>query len=359
MTSEVQGRARAPGGLRWTALVALVAFGCTTVRAPASAIREEVPVREGHAVPQLELWIESARTISPAESERATAAARAALEAAVAARQDPEGEALLVVRAQGVARTASRRSDQRAAVAGMVVGAVVIVAAVVVMAVVSRGKGGGGGRGATRGAPAAGAAGHGAAKTSGVVGAAGHGAAAGATRLAGARPRPSPGRLPGMPGRPSPRPAARPGPWLGPVPHGHAGPFVSVELWYGLQLAPTFSEPPGTPVWEPLPPEIDAGAPPWEADDAGPPDAGEAAPLDTLVLAPPPELRVADRGFFAKDETVLELTWVDRQSGVPLRVKTVRAGVDPRDARKVRKLLDDALADEHGWTPAWAPGPGG
>ena len=49
---------------------------------------------------------------------------------------------------------------------------------------------------------------------------------------------------------------------------------------------------------------------------------------------------------------MLELTWVDRQSSAPLRVKTVRAGVDPRDARKVRRLLDDALADERAWAPA-------
>ncbi len=59
-----------------------------------------------------------------------------------------------------------------------------------------------------------------------------------------------------------------------------------------------------------------------------------------------------DRGFFARDETVLELTWVDRRSGAPLRVKTVRAGIDPRDARKVRRLLDEALADGRGWAPA-------
>lgn len=152
------------------------------------------------------------------------------------------------------------------------------------------------------------------------------------------------------PVRASPRPV-RPGPWLGPAPHHHAGPFVSVELWYALHLAPAWSEP--LPAeWEPLPPPgPGADAPPWaaEATEAAP---GEASPVDTLVLAPPPELRVADRGFFAKDETVLELTWVDRQSGGPLRVKTVRAGVDPRDARKVRKLLDDALADERGWAPA-------
>ncbi len=356
MTSGTEDR-RARAGLWWTSLVVLLAFGCTTVRVPASAIREEVPVREGRAEPQLELWIESGRTVSPEESARATAEARAALEAAVAGRQDPDGDALLVVRAQGVTRTPSRRSDQRAAVAGMVVGAVVVVAAVVVMVVASKGKGGGGGGGPARGAGRAASAGRGAAAARGAPGLAARGVAhgaAGAVRAGAARPnlpRPSPGQLPV---RPAPRPVPARAPWLGPVPHDHLHGFVWIDFWYGFDLGPVCTEPAGAPYWAPVPPP-DAGAPlPWDAFPADQPEAGEAeagSPTE-LILAPPPELRVADRGFFAKDETVLELTWVDRQSSAPLRVKTVRAGVDPRDARKVRRLLDDALADERGWAPA-------
>jgi hypothetical protein len=52
------------------------------------------------------------------------------------------GDAILVVRAQAVSRTAGRRADQKAAVAGIAVGAVVV-AAVIVIALAS-GKGHGG-----------------------------------------------------------------------------------------------------------------------------------------------------------------------------------------------------------------------
>lgn len=341
MTSESTRPARP--GLRHVAILALLTFGCTTVRAPASAIGETVAVNDGAAEPQLELWIESARAVPPAESERVAGEAREVLRRALEGRSAPEADEVLVVREQGVTRTASRRSDQRNATIGMVVGAVVVVAAIVVLAVTSRGKGGGGkgGSGGARGGGRSAAPGRAIAPAGRPTGV----SRGGAPALL-AVPRPAPGR-PAPASRVGPRPA--PGRMSGaPAWSGWpSGPSFELGVWFQVGAL--------EPYWDPS-----AGfePAPWPAPlpDPGPGLAAPEEPITAVTLAPPPPLPVGDRGFWAGDETTLELVRVDRWTGLPRWVKTVRAGVDPRDAAAVRRLLDRALADEKGWQPAAGEG---
>lgn len=308
---------RPPGNPRFRALAAFVslAFGCATVRVPASAIDPVVPVRDGAAEPQVELWLESGKDVTPQEAERATAEARAALAGALSTRRIGEGEQLLVVRAQGVSRTASRRSDQQAAVAGMVVGAVVIVAAVVVAIVSGKGGGGGGGK----------------------VGKGGGGARIG--KAGGVRPAPAPARPVVVPGR-----GVRPAPVVARAPRTHVGVGVGVHVDAHV------------PYPVPGDPRATAGYLGHQVVEPG----GSPAPAGTgspgIALPPPRPLDVDHRSFFAKDLLRLELTLVERASGAPLWVKTVEAEVDPRDANAVQALLDAALDDPKGWAPAVAPG---
>jgi hypothetical protein len=297
MTPRIR-RSAAPAGLRHLAVLTLFAFGCATVRAPASTIHETVPVKGGAAEPQLELWLESGRAVSPAESAEATAQAKAALESALARAPSPQGDTLLVVRAQGVARTASRRTDQRAAVAGLVVGAVVVVAAVVAVLVASHGKGGG----------------------------------SSAPRIASsARPTPVPRVAP-----------VRAPPVFVPRP---AHPVIAVDVSAGIEIPPPGGEPP---------PGQWAYAEPPPAWGAEPPPQPWTPPRDpaTVTLPPPPPIELDRRGFFEGDTLRLELFVVDRRSGAPLWIKVVDGEVDPRDARAVEQLLSGALADTTGWNPA-------
>jgi hypothetical protein len=318
-TQTFAGRWRTPRGFQAAALLTLLCFGCTTVRAPASAIAPTVPVHGGTAEPQLELWLESGRQVSPAESEQAAAEARAALRQALAERQAIEGDAILVVRAQGVSRTRSRRNDQRAAVAGIAVGVVAIVAVVVVAIVAGKGSGGGpkisgvprvvgGGRNAARAVPPI--------RPSGRV----------PVIVAGSHAR-------GLP--------------VG-APRRHASPpavGVSVQADVQLPLGPADAPPawddayaPAGAAWEAAP-EI---APP----DATPPHVEEIA---AVTLWPPLPLDVEGRGFFARDQLRLELILVDRHSGAVLSAKMVEDEADARDAASVRGVLDRALADPAGW----------
>ena len=283
-------RPSAPAGLRRAAVLTLLCFGCATVRVPASTIAETVPVRGGVAEPQLELWVESGGMVSPAESAEASAQARAALESALARVSTPQGDSLLVVRAQGVTRTPSRRSDQRAAVAGLVVGAVVVVAAVVVL-VATQGKGGGGG---------------------------------GPKLARGARaPRPVP-----VPVRPVPHPGT---PRPVPVFVGPASPRVDVGVYAGIDVPAPAPATPGHYVVEGPAERRDAQAP----APAWPP----AEELAAVSLPPPSPLDLGKRGFFEGDSLRLELVVVDRRAGTPRWTKVVEAEVDPRDAQAVERLL--------------------
>ena len=303
-------RPRAPAGLRRVAVLTLFGFGCATVRVPASTITGTVPVRGGVAEPQLELWVESGKNVSPAESAEATAQARAALQAATSHLSAPQGDSLLVVRAQGVTRTPSRRADQHAAIAGLVVGAVVVVAAVVV--VLASGKGGGGGGSKVARAP----------------------------RPAGVRPAPAPVRAAPLPG--APRPVPTPLVVLAP-----SRPHVDVGLYAGFDVPPPAPDPAVPMHYVVSGPQ--APAPPQTL--AHPPPGEEVA---AISLPPPSPLDVDKRGFFAGDTLRLELVVVDRKLGTPRWTKIVDAKVDPRDAQAVEKVLRDATADGSGWVPAGA-----
>ncbi len=345
---------------RRRALVALLtafSFGCTTLRAPVSTVLDPVPVRGGVADPQLELWLESADPITPEEGTRATAEARAALEQALAGRQVGPDQ-LLVVRAQGVARTASHRRDQTAAVVGLVVTAVVVVVAVVWW--MTKGGSGGDGGGAPSATPAPRAAPRGPAPSV-------------SPALAGGRP-PTPASF--RPPQPAPRPpppgaaaALRPPPpgtSRPPVHHGgsgagHVGLDVSAHLVFPLGVE---NAAPGEPVIlsQRVYTEADAGpgAPTAGAGDPGQRQAEAASegagpwaappePLTSISLPPLPPFDAAERGFFDGDAVLLELTLVDRVTGAPRWVKTVEAGGDLRDAKQVGALLDRALAEAVGW----------
>lgn len=296
-------RSGSPAGLRRAAVLTVFAFGCATVRVPASTIPESSPVHGSFAEPQVELWLESGKHVSPAESAEASASAKAALQSALSRVSAPQGDAILAVRAQGVARTSSRKNDQRAATAGIVVGAVVVVAAVVVALVASKGKSGGGGLAR---APAA------------------------AVPVPRVRPAPPPGAL-------LPRAAPR------------SGGSVSVNVFAGIEVPPP-DAPPGQYVYVDPPP---VWGEPVQPPAPAPPPGGE---LTSVSLPPPPPLDVDHRGFFDGDTVRLELVVVDRHSGAPLWTKTVDGEIDPRDAAAVEQLLYDAVADQTGWTQAGAEG---
>jgi len=334
MTSNrTSTQGRRPGRMA-VALASLTAFGCTTIRAPASAIAPTIPIEDGRPEPQVELWLESGRPIGPQESDRARAEVNAALRQALAGRQPGEGDQLLVVRAQGVSRTASHRSDQKAAVAGIVIGAVAVVAAVVLAVVAGKGsgggKGGGGGAAKAGGRPGSWAGGHG----GGVRPAPpGLGHALPAPRP----PRPGTGMVTGW--RPSHRSPPHTNVWIGWSAEVRV-PWTPVEV---VELEPVPLPDRQRPwAWEPVPPEeLGAG-----------PEAPQQEEADTIWLPPLPPLELDERGFFAGDLLRLELTLVDRTTGEPLWVKRVEKEVDPRDPKAVRALLDGALDDGRGWVGA-------
>jgi len=342
-------------GLSRLALLSSALLACTTVRTSVSTMGEAVQIRDGRAEPQLELWVESSRPITRAEADRAQAEARAALEQALADRAEPEGDALLVVRAQGVSRTGGRRGDQAAATAGIAIGAVAIAAATVVAAL---GGGGGhhspgfhpGGFGppARPGGSLASAAG-GAAR-----GSSGSGAAAAAARprgfpAAAARPVPG-GGFPSAfaPGAPS---------WVGrpwsPGRRYPPGPIllldVDVGFWWTFPVAPEPLGPYDEIAPAPLPPLLPVpDAEPGPDEEAAPQTA--APELDELVLSPPLPLPLSQRGYFDGDLMVLDAVVVDRATGQTLWVKRISRAADLRDAAAVRAAVDRLLSDE-GWSP--------
>jgi hypothetical protein len=366
-------RVRVPVRLRAVAVVAALTFGCVTVRAPASTIAGEVPVEGGRAAPQLELWIESNKAVPPEEATQATAEARAALAEALEGVPAPGDDMLLVVRARGVTRTAGRRSDQQAAMAGLVV--LVVIGLV---AIIASGKGGGGGGGASK---VAGAAARGGVRPPPPL------ALAGRLPLAGV---PRPGFVPeaGLP-RPGPEPAAgmppsdvpvaatsvRPppaGPWQAPAPRppppGSApGPALAPDRGPHLAAHGGFDAHLGRYPDEPYleEPYLEAPAPavmeehlswteaPWLAEPEASPEP--AAPW-AIRLVPPPPLPVQARGFFQGDSLQVELTLVDRATGQPRWRKTIEREVDPRSAPAVKRVLDEALVAAD-WTALDRAGP--
>ena len=314
MPSPARSGGRSPTAPYVVALTTLLSFGCTTVRAPVSGIGPTVPVHGSTAEPQVELWLESGGDLTPEESARAAADAREALRQALQGRKLGEDD-VLVVRAQAVSRTRSRRTNQHAAIAGIVVGAVVLV---VLAVVVSGGKGG----------PGRVAGGH-------------AGRVAGGGFRPGAVPRSGAGFHPGfVPTRPVLQPIAPPRPIAPPGAPG--GVNVDVQVVFG-------PEGDGSPAIEPVAVE----PVPWiDSPPPSPPPAAER--ISAVTLPAPSPLSPASRRFFDGDWLRLELVVVDARTGAVRWTKTVTDEVDVRDPRKVRGAIDDALATEDGWYAPWA-----
>lgn len=335
-------------------------LSCTTVQTHVSAIPGDVDVDTGRLEPQVELWVESNRKLEAKEEEQYRADVRRALDQALAGRNQPEGDVLLLVRAQGVTRTPGRRSDQHAAVAGIVVGAVVIVAAVVIV-IVAGSHGGGHGDGGKRIASAA---------------APSPSRAVATPRPSGppprfvvpparSRPPPVPAIAPPRPGpahpappRPGPPPfRPRPIPPPAPIPwrfhdHHYGAVELGVDVWWALPLEP---EPPLYAVPAPPPEEPAAGeAPPPASAAEEEPAAAPEGPPSRFWIAPPMPLPVQDRGFFDGDRLRVEALMIDRHSGAVLWTKQVSRDADPRDPGAVRRAIDELLRDG-GWQPPEPP----
>jgi hypothetical protein len=348
-------------GMKLVALGCTLLLSCTTVRTHLSTVPGEVVVEGGQVEPQVDLWVESNKPLTPEEEERYRAEVRSALEQALAGHAEPEGDALLVVRTQGVTRTPARRSDQTGAAVGLAVGAVLIVAAVILIAVSgSKGSSHHSGGGSKVKAPSGSAP-----RVARVPGAR---AGASPPRFAAAPPRPAGavgapprpptiGAAPRPPGPPPPRPVPHPPPpSIGHHPHGDGGGGVAVgvDVW-----VPVYVEPP--PPGEEAPPEHVVVRPP-DAEPAAPPDATTAAvepppaPETTrFPLAPPEPFPVEERGFFDGDRLKIEALLLDRRSGEVLWVKRVSRSADPRDPKAVKAAIDELLKDG-GWS---APAPAG
>jgi hypothetical protein len=315
MPSPARSGGRSPTWLYVVALTTVLSFGCTTVRSPVSGIGPTVPVHGSTAEPQVELWLESGGDLRPEESARAAADAREALRQALQDRKLGEDD-VLVVRAQAVSRTRSRRTDQHAAIAGIVVGAVVLV---VLAVVVSGGKGG----------PGRVAGGH-------------AGRVAGGFRP-GAVPRSGGGFHPGA------VPAPPRVPWPPPPPRPIAPPRVPGGVDVDVQVAVG-------PGGDGSPPVEVVAVEPVQWTDSPPPSppAPAAERISAVTLPAPSPLSPETRRFFDGDWLRLELVVVDARTGTVRWTKTVTDEVDVRDPRKVRRAIDDALAREDGWYAPWA-----
>lgn len=327
MTTQHQRPQRPPTRLGTVALLTALLFACTTIRAPVSAISSPIPIRDGSAEPQLELWLESATPVTPDDAARASAEASAALEAALAGREVGDGSTVLVVREQGVTRAPSHRRDQATATVGLVVGAVVVVVGLIWW--LSRdGSGGGGAH------PAKAASGRGGGRPLGRPP-----AVSPALPVARAVRPPPPPRSPASPRPPPPRLRDR-------------GPPYSAGLQVHLVPAP-FEWVPGAPVVISSR-ELPGPAPALEGEaEAEPTDseAPPAAPAGQVVLPPLAPFPIEARGFFDGDRLVLELTLVDRITGEPRWTKWIEEDADPCDRKAVRKILDRAFAEAAGWQP--------
>lgn len=286
------------------AFAALLTFGCTTVRAPASTMGSDVEYGANGADHQVELWLESGGPITEAEKAEAVAQVRGALDRATATLVSEDGETLLVVRAQGIARTGSRKANQQAAKVGIAVGAVALVAIIVVAAVSGKGGGGApklGGGGGFKAAPV-----HAAPKLGG-------GFRAVPPRFA--------------------FPAAGGGRRHTHVPHAVVDVQLQVPVQSDVVAGPV--EERAVAADDPMTEEERTAFPPRE-------------PI-VLHLPPPRPLDLTTRKFFDKDYTRLELLVVDRENGRPTWVKTVDGKVDPRDPRAVKALIAKAIQEQGGW----------
>jgi hypothetical protein len=246
--------------MRRAALLTCLAFACATAhqQVPGSDVLPPPPQRIALAEPELELWMEGTRPVDPGESADALEQSRGALAAALDGRgldaQAPE--AVLVVRARAIARTAERKNAQL----WSAVGIVFVLVAIVVSAVLFS-------RSGSRPPHAGGA----------------HGAAPAPAFGSGARP-------------------------VHAAPRAYAPPPIGFGVYIGLEVA------------------VPVGPPP------------------PLIGLPPADAWLASRGWFDSDEVELSVELQDPTTGELRWHRTVRAGVDPRDANALAGLVDEALA---------------
>jgi hypothetical protein len=164
------------------------------------------------------------------------------------------------------------------------------------------------------------------------------------------------GRSPGSKSRSSVRPSTRPAPSPGTAPAprpavrprgggGGSGVDVAVGVAVHIPIGPVpYPYPDAAPPIAQMPQPPDAGedpASPWQDED----EAAELAD-PAPALPPVPELGLDERGYFAGDVVVLDLTLVDRRTGKPVWTRTVRDEIDPRDHAAVARAVDRALAGE-------------
>src|SRR5438874_1010243 len=315
-----------PVPLRRIALLTLLAFGCATVRVPATAPAEPADSAGVIAPPIVELFIESSDPVPPELAASLDAQARGALATALSAREIPSDaagatDAVLFVRERAVAVTEARHSQQTWAKVGIVVGIVVVVAAVVALAV-------SGSKGSSSKAP----------KTTVPK------AAPVAVRPRAIPVPPPPKGLPTV-ARAVPLPryyGYRPSPifvgfyfdfWIPPRP---------------LVLAPETVEEPWYAPEPPLPLATESGGEVAVLPEPPPP---EPDPIAAVALQLPPladavRFSVHDRGFFAGPQTAIQLDLLDRATGELLWSKVVSAEADPTDPKAMAKLVDRALAGQ-------------
>ena len=327
--------------LRRIALLTLLAFGCATVRVPATATADPADGAGVIAPPIVELFIESSEPVPPEQAASLDAQARGALAVALSAREIPSDaagatDAVLFVRERAVAVTEARHSQQNWAKVGIVVGFVVVIAAVVILAV--SGSKGSSSAGKVAKAPTPKAAPV-AVKPRAVP----VSSPKVAPQVARAVPLPRyPAPTYPMPGYPVSR-YYRPSPvfigfyfdfWIPPRPLVLA-PEPVEDPWYAPDAPPPLV--PGGPFDEPA----DLSEPPPPDPDALAGVALQLPPLAQAVNFP-----VDDRGFFSGPQTAVQLDLLDRSTGRLLWSKAVSSDADPADAKAVAKLVDDAFAGQ-------------
>ena len=346
----------------WHALLASALLACMTpVQTRVSTIEGVVSVHDGRAEPQIELWVESSKPLPEVEAEEARSEALDALAQALAGRAEPEGDSILVVRAQGISRTGEYGRTQARARPKAVIGTILLIPPAIAA-------------GALLGPDL-------------LVGLVGdltrttlHAISWRGSAAAREGPAP-PGPFPTVPGPSAaaqrcpypPGPGSPLGPaWPGP-PHGPDPMSTDVGYWWtvpaspdplgqcdDLEPAPLLLHTPPLPASPPPPPPALLPPPPMEAEGAGAAPGGvvqqEEARTEVvdLWLTPPLAPDLVHRDEFSGDLLVLDAVVVDRATSQALWVKRVSRDApggraDLRRPAAVRSAVDELLSNE-GWT---------
>jgi hypothetical protein len=124
---------------------------------------------------------------------------------------------------------------------------------------------------------------------------------------------------------------------------------LELDLWGPIEPPPQLVEEERL-AWREVPGELaPPGADAVPAEESQ--DPGRRGHV--VVLPPPPPLPVEARGYFDGDTLEVELTLVDRVTGLAAWRKTAAGEIDPRDRAAVRALVRPLLSAE-GWSPVGA-----